>query len=531
MEFFINKNATLPVLKMQVVKDGRSDYHSFMNLIEKSGIFFSMVNVETGIPKITSKAAGFVSKVFDDPNTPTEYYIFYKFSKKDTQKTGRYEGQFLLKNDEGDLIIPIREKLYINVNDSLISDENCCSDQSYLTPCPDCPQCPECPQLPTPTPTPTLTSTPTPTPTTTPEPIIITLETIITPGSLNIDYNLYSNRVVNEDVNLSFTNTYGTSNGDVVITTGVTINSGYTSGTTHVYLPDVDFNTLNGYVNFSGVTLTPSITNPDNIIIEQIILDAILQTDINEYIDVYNDFYLSFVDPTPTPTPTLTSTSTPTPTLTSTPTSTPTPTLTSTPTSTPTTTPTESPLPPYRYYNVNGYSCGNPCNFAGTFTAFVPYNTPLTIGYFYNNPENRGYSFEILDELATSGTYDLTGEPGYSDCVTSCYGPTPTPTITPTQTPTPTPTPTLTLTPNCVRQIVVPTLWDGATSINSNTLKLTQTSETLQIQVNDVITDNIGRTSIVGVVNSDGTYTYVFTGAGGGFAFDCQFPLTFSGTC
>jgi hypothetical protein len=606
MEFFINKNATLPVLKMQVVKDGRSDYHSFMNLIEKSGIFFSMVNVETGIPKITSKAAGFVSKVFDDPNTPTEYYIFYKFSKKDTQKTGRYEGQFLLKNDEGDLIIPIREKLYINVNDSLISDENCCSDQSYLTPCPDCPQCPECPQLPTPTPTPTLTSTPTPT--TTPEPIIITLETIITPGSLNIDYNLYSNRVVNEDVNLSFTNTYGTSNGDVVITTGVTINSGYTSGTTHVYLPDVDFNTLNGYVNFSGVTLTPSITNPDNIIIEQIILDAILQTDINEYIDVYNDFYLSFVDPTPTPTPTLTSTSTPTPTTTpiisfsfsvrrnntgpctaSTVTTiysnssvlepgvsvyndaaltspipssayicdcgnsvqyfisptgiisygfpgicvgiTPTPTETETPTPTPTPTPTATSIPPYRYYNVNGYSCGNPCNFAGTFTAFVPYNTPLTIGYFYNNPENRGYSFEILDELATSGTYDLTGEPGYSDCVTSCYGPTPTPTQTPTQTPTPTPTPTLTLTPNCVRQIVVPTLWDGATSINSNTLKLTQTSETLQIQVNDVITDNIGRTSIVGVVSSDGTYTYVFTGAGGGFAFDCQFPLTFSGTC
>jgi hypothetical protein len=49
--------------------------------------------------------------------------------------------------------------------------------------------------------------------------------------------------------------------------------------------------------------------------------------------------------------------------------------------------------------------------------------------------------------------------------------------------------------------------------------------------VNDVITDNIGRTSFVGIVNSDGTYTYVFTGPGGGIAFDCQFPLTFSGAC
>jgi hypothetical protein len=258
---------------------------------------------------------------------------------------------------------------------------------------------------------------------------------------LDINYNLYSNRVVNENVSLSFTNTYGTSNGDVIVTTGVTISSGYTSGTTNVYLPDVDFNTLDGYVDFSGVTLTPSITNPENIIIEQIILDAILQANINEYIDVYNDFYLKFIDPSPTPTPTLTPSPTPTPTQTLTSSPTNTPTETSTPTPTPTNTPTE------------------------------------------------------------------------------------------TSTPTQTPTPTLTLTPNCVRQIVIPTLWDGATSINSNTLKLTQTSETLQIQVNDVITDNIGRTSFVGIVNSDGTYTYVFTGPGGGVGFDCQFPLTFSGTC
>ena len=231
-----------------------------------------------------------------------------------------------------------------------------------------------------------------------------------------------------------------------------------------------------------------------------------------------------------TPTPSMTPTETVTPTVTITPTPTPSITPTNTITPTPTPTPTESPLPPYRYYNVNGYGCGNPCNFVGTFTAFVPYNTPLTIGYFYNNPENRGYSFEILEEVFTPvGGYDLTGEPGYSDCVTSCYGPTPTPTPTPTNTETPTPTPTLT--PNCVRQIVVPTLWNGATSINSNQLKLNQNSETLQIRVNDIITDNIGSTSFVGTVASDGTYTYVGTGPGGGVGFACQFPVTFSGSC
>ena len=48
MEFFIKKNATLPILKMQVVKDGRSDYNKMMSLIEESAIFFSMIDIETG---------------------------------------------------------------------------------------------------------------------------------------------------------------------------------------------------------------------------------------------------------------------------------------------------------------------------------------------------------------------------------------------------------------------------------------------------------------------------------------------------
>jgi hypothetical protein len=126
MEFFIKKNATLPLLKMQVVKDGRSDYHNFMDMIESSTILFSMIDVETGIPKIVSKAASFVSKTFVDPNTPTEYYIYYPFTSRDTNKVGRYEGQFMLKNSDGNLIVPIREPLYINIQDSFISENACC---------------------------------------------------------------------------------------------------------------------------------------------------------------------------------------------------------------------------------------------------------------------------------------------------------------------------------------------------------------------------------------------------------------------
>ncbi len=50
MEFYIKKGATLPTLKYQVVKDGRSDYDSFMKTIEESAIFFSMIDTATGIP-------------------------------------------------------------------------------------------------------------------------------------------------------------------------------------------------------------------------------------------------------------------------------------------------------------------------------------------------------------------------------------------------------------------------------------------------------------------------------------------------
>ena len=125
MEFFIKKNATLPVLKMQVVKDGRSGYLQLMQDLEVSIIFFTMVEVETGIPKIVSAPAEIVNLILPEGADP-EYYIYFKFSARDTNSPGRYQGQFLIKNDEGNLILPIREELYINVQDSFISETACC---------------------------------------------------------------------------------------------------------------------------------------------------------------------------------------------------------------------------------------------------------------------------------------------------------------------------------------------------------------------------------------------------------------------
>jgi len=170
MDFYIKKNATLPLLKLQVVQDGRSDFRNFMKTIELSAIFFSMIDTETGIPKITTRPGGFVEKTFLDPNAESEYYIYYQFTNTDTNRIGRFEGQFLIKNDDGNLILPIRERLFINIQESFIADDleyNSC----YTTEFPCCliypSPTPSSTQTPTPTVTPTQTNTPTVTPTNT----------------------------------------------------------------------------------------------------------------------------------------------------------------------------------------------------------------------------------------------------------------------------------------------------------------------------------------------------------------------------
>jgi hypothetical protein len=133
MDFFIKQNATLPLLKMQVVQDGRSDYQGFMESLADATISFTMINEATGIPKIVSRPAYIVELIGLDPNALPEYYVYYRFTKRDTNTVGRYVGQFLIKYNQGllggpqgDLIVPLRDELFINIQESFISDSPCC---------------------------------------------------------------------------------------------------------------------------------------------------------------------------------------------------------------------------------------------------------------------------------------------------------------------------------------------------------------------------------------------------------------------
>ena len=82
MEFFIRKDSIEPILKMQLVQDGRNDFQHFHDKLSNSSIYFSM---------------------------------------KD-EKTGRFEGQFIIyfHDDNTELIAPIREDLFINISESFV---------------------------------------------------------------------------------------------------------------------------------------------------------------------------------------------------------------------------------------------------------------------------------------------------------------------------------------------------------------------------------------------------------------------------
>jgi hypothetical protein len=121
MEFFINKGATLNVLKLELIQDGRNDFHKFFELIQNANIFFTMTDVVTGIKRIGRKRAG-TALITPESCVGEEYYLVYQFTEKETSRVGRYVGQFTIDflDGTGTLIVPIREELFINILDGSI---------------------------------------------------------------------------------------------------------------------------------------------------------------------------------------------------------------------------------------------------------------------------------------------------------------------------------------------------------------------------------------------------------------------------
>jgi len=117
MEFFINKGATLNVLKLELIQDGRNDFRKFFDMIQNANIYFTMTDVVTGVKRIAKKETGVQLVEPYSGCVGEEYYIIYQFTPRDTAVAGRYVGQFTIEflDGTGTLLVPIRETLYINV--------------------------------------------------------------------------------------------------------------------------------------------------------------------------------------------------------------------------------------------------------------------------------------------------------------------------------------------------------------------------------------------------------------------------------
>ena len=121
-QFFINQNSELPILSIDLIYDGRSDFNKLWDAIQDSEITFTMTNIDSNIIKIAN--APCYIKLKENDGCVERYSICYNWKKRDTKEKGTYEGVFNIhfngniKNEKitypnGDLVMPIREKLLI----------------------------------------------------------------------------------------------------------------------------------------------------------------------------------------------------------------------------------------------------------------------------------------------------------------------------------------------------------------------------------------------------------------------------------
>ena len=61
-----------------------------------------------------------------------EYFVYYQLSSHETRDIGGYIGEFKITNSQGEIILPRRKKLFINVIDSFSRANLCCKPNSSV---------------------------------------------------------------------------------------------------------------------------------------------------------------------------------------------------------------------------------------------------------------------------------------------------------------------------------------------------------------------------------------------------------------
>lgn len=125
-EFYINQHSVNPVLRMELICDGRYDYKNDLlnKSLQNSDVTFSMKNIENDILKIAKAEAKIVESY--DSGCETKYLLQYDWKERDVKETGVFKAWFEInfKGDlkegnksfpSGKLIVPIEETLIVHI--------------------------------------------------------------------------------------------------------------------------------------------------------------------------------------------------------------------------------------------------------------------------------------------------------------------------------------------------------------------------------------------------------------------------------
>lgn len=124
-EFYINQYSENPVLRMELICDGKFDYKKsdlFNTSIQNADVTFSMKNIENDMLKISKAKAQIV--MAETSGCENKFLLQYSWKKRDVADKGIYKGWFEInfKDDiyeanvshpSGKLIVPIEDELMI----------------------------------------------------------------------------------------------------------------------------------------------------------------------------------------------------------------------------------------------------------------------------------------------------------------------------------------------------------------------------------------------------------------------------------
>lgn len=126
-EFYINSESILPVLRMELINDGRYNYMKsdvIGKALQDAKVTFTMKNVDTEILKISNAKCNIV--LAEDTGCEEKYVIEYRWKERDTKEKGTFQGWFTIDFNgniseegvtfpEGRMIMPISEDLIIYI--------------------------------------------------------------------------------------------------------------------------------------------------------------------------------------------------------------------------------------------------------------------------------------------------------------------------------------------------------------------------------------------------------------------------------